>query len=336
MPLPLIPLLLGGAALAAGAYGVKKAIDAKDDIDHAKRVNEQANDIINTSKDKMSSAQHECQLNIENLGKRKVEVLDQTISKFIACYERIKHIDLKDSIELQELNKFRLDRYSFQELKRISLDATNIAGALASGGAGGALMALGAYSAVGTFGAVTATTGVTIGGLSGVAATNATLAWLGGGALSAGGLGMAGGTAVLGGLIAGPALAIMGFIVGAKAEAECHKAYTNLAKAKSFEAQVNSAVKMCNAIKKRAEIFTEKLNLFEDKLKPFISQMENIISEKGEDYRAYSASQQDTVIKTRCIAGVVKAILDTPILTEDGNLTDESYKLLTDISSISL
>ena len=45
-----------------------------------------------------------------------------------------------------------------------------------------------------------ASTGTSIASLSGAAATNATLAFFGGGSLAAGGLGMAGGTAVLGGL----------------------------------------------------------------------------------------------------------------------------------------
>lgn len=62
--------------------------------------------------------------------------------------------------------------------------------------------------AVGSWGLVTAlgsaSTGMAISGLSGVAATNATLAWFGGGALAAGGAGMAGGAAVLGGLFAVP------------------------------------------------------------------------------------------------------------------------------------
>ncbi|MGB9578301.1 MAG: hypothetical protein ACPL3S_03425, partial [Halothiobacillaceae bacterium] len=63
-----------------------------------------------------------------------------------------------------------------------------------------------------------------IGSLSGAAATKATLAWLGGGALSAGGLGVAGGTYVLGGLVAGPALAIAGFAMASKAEEAVTKA----------------------------------------------------------------------------------------------------------------
>ena len=338
MPLPalLVPILLGGVSAVAAAVGIKKGVDAKKNFDEAKKTNQRANDVVDYAKRNMSSAQNRCKSSIENLGKRKIEVLDQTVKRFVMCYDRIKHIEVEESVGLQELNKFRLDKCAFQDLKKISFEATQIVGALAGGGASGALMALGAYSAVGTFGAVTATTGITIGGLSGVAATNATLAWLGGGALAAGGWGMAGGMAVLGGLVAGPALAVLGFVVGAKAEAEKDKAYSNLAEARSFSSQVSVAVKMCDAIKERSEMFCTKLNLFENKLKPLVVQMESIIKEKGEDYRCYSASQQDTIIKSRCIAGIVKAILDTPILTKDGKLTNESSQLLTEISNVKI
>ena len=68
--------------------------------------------------------------------------------------------------------------------------------ALGGGLAAGALGAIGAYGLVGTLGA--ASTGTAIGTLSGAAATNAALAWFGGGSLAVGGAGIAGGTAVTG------------------------------------------------------------------------------------------------------------------------------------------
>ena len=61
-----------------------------------------------------------------------------------------------------------------------------LAGAAFTSGAIGFAMAVG-----------TASTGTAISGLTGVAATNAALAWLGGGAVAAGGGGMAVGAAVL-------------------------------------------------------------------------------------------------------------------------------------------
>ncbi|GAA7811656.1 hypothetical protein HpMS14_10990 [Helicobacter pylori] len=56
------------------------------------------------------------------------------------------------------------------------------------------LAAYGAYTGVGMLASTAG--GVAIAEISGVAATNATLAWLGGGVLSVGGFGMVGGMAV--------------------------------------------------------------------------------------------------------------------------------------------
>lgn len=70
------------------------------------------------------------------------------------------------------------------------------------GGLAGGTLALGAWAVVSVVGS--ASTGTAIAGLSGVAATNATLAWFGGGALAAGGAGMSGGMMVLGGIVAAP------------------------------------------------------------------------------------------------------------------------------------
>lgn len=75
----------------------------------------------------------------------------------------------------------------------------------ACGGAGaGALAASGAWALVSAFG--TASTGTAISGLGGAAATNAALAWFGGGTLAAGGGGMAAGSLVLGGFVLVPAV----------------------------------------------------------------------------------------------------------------------------------
>lgn len=78
------------------------------------------------------------------------------------------------------------------------------AGGAAAGAAVGGAAAYGTFIAAVTFG--TASTGAAISGLSGVAATNAALAMLGGGTLAAGGAGVAGGAALLTGIVAAPVL----------------------------------------------------------------------------------------------------------------------------------
>lgn len=102
---------------------------------------------------------------------------------------------------------------------RLKIASHGIASALL-GGAGGATAGAAAGGAAGyaTFTAAamlgSASTGAAISGLSGVAATNATLALLGGGTLAAGGAGVAGGTLLLTGIVAAPAalLAVGGLV----------------------------------------------------------------------------------------------------------------------------
>lgn len=102
--------------------------------------------------------------------------------------------------------------------KAVRAAADGAVGAAAGGAAGAAGAAAGGAAAYATFTAAamfgTASTGAAITGLAGVAATDATLAFLGGGALAAGGAGVAGGTMLLAGIVAAPAvlLAAGGFL----------------------------------------------------------------------------------------------------------------------------
>lgn len=185
-------------------------------------------------------------------------------------------------------------------------------------------MAFGAYSAAGLLG--TAGTGAAIAGLSGVAATNATLALLGGGTLAAGGLGIAGGTAVLGGLVAGPAIAVMGFMMDSRADKNLDMARSNRAKAREAEEQMKLAGDACRAIGKRADMFRDLISQVDTLFRPLIEKMEAMVKEKGTDYRDYGEEDRKTIAMALATAGAVKAVLDTPILTKEGAVTEESLR----------
>lgn len=326
MPLPFILLGLGGLA---GAVGIGKTVKAGIDAKDAKDTNEAANNKIQRAKIMVEDARKASGKALEQLGSKKVFVLDKSINLFISEYDKIKNIQLSDSTGLNELDKFKLDKQSFKELKEAGEYASSVAGGIAGGAVGGALTAFGAYSAAGAFAA--ASTGTAISALSGAAATNATLAFFGGGSLAAGGLGIAGGTAVLGGLVAGPALAIMGFVVGAKASAERDRAYANYAEARRFEKEMEVASEACYAIKRRSDMFYRLLIRLDAMFMPLILNMIKAIEEHDGDYRYFSSDQQKAVAASRSIAGAIKRVLDTPILSEEGNLTAESEKVATDI-----
>lgn len=79
----------------------------------------------------------------------------------------------------------------------------------------GGLAAVGSWSLVTMLGS--ASTGAAISGLYGAAATNATLAWFGGGALAAGGGGVAAGAMTLGAIVAAPLVAFTVYKTHSKA-----------------------------------------------------------------------------------------------------------------------
>ncbi len=223
-----IPLLLWGAAAALAATGVVKGVQASNMMDEAKEIGEKAERRHRRAAAALDAARNSTQDSLEGLGKLKVSVFTQQIRHLIEAIKRTKTAS-------STLKGFQ-EEFSIEKIKsyeKMILSSLELEKGIASGAVGGALAAMGAYGAVGTL--ATASTGAAITGLSGVAATNATLAWLGGGALSAGGFGIAGGTLALGGIVLGPALAIGGFMMASKAEEA-------LTEAKEYKAEVAVAV----------------------------------------------------------------------------------------------
>lgn len=327
MPLPLIPVIIGAGA--AGLFGAGKAVKAAVDNSDAKDINASANRVVEQAKRAINFSREQSGKSLEYLGSKKLYVLNNDIEKFVESFEKLKNVELENSVGLEELSKFKIDKAALEELREMGSFASSFVGGVAGGALGGALTAFGAYGAAMTFGA--ASTGTAIAALSGAAATNATLAFFGGGALAAGGLGMAGGAAVLGGLVAAPALLVLGFVTGAKASKNLDNAYSNLAEARKFEAEMETATVACNGIRRRAYMFYRLLVRIDAIFAPLILQMQNIIEKSGVDFSTYTDDEKHTIAAAASMAGSVKAILDTAILTEDGKLTEESAKVANEV-----
>lgn len=328
----MIGLIVGITVGVVGAVtGISTGIKAGIDNKNANDINDLAQTILNNAKKRIEISKAASGKGLEVLGEKKIHILDNKINEFIRLFEKIQNITLNESSGLNELSKFRIDKdNSFLELKELGNLGTSMVKGLASGGVAGALTAFGAYGAATTF--ATASTGTAIASLSGAAATNATLAFFGGGSLAAGGLGVAGGTAVLGGMVAGPALAILGIVMSAKASKKLDEAYSNKAEAQKIAAELNTATIMCNGIRRRAYLFQRLLIKCESLFSPLLYEMKKIQVISGVDYNKYTIEQKQTIARALSLAGTIKAILDTPILTEEGVLTPESEAIGIDIN----
>lgn len=320
-----LTLLLGLGAAGLGAFGVKKGFDAISDNKEARETNDDAQDIINSAKKKLSRARSASKKALENLGQQKYHMYEQPLSNFIRLFEQIKNVKLDDCPSLNELSDFSIDKQNFATLKADTELMSSFAGGTVSGLTAGAAVAFGAYGAASAL--ATASTGTAIATLSGAAATNATLAFFGGGALAAGGLGIAGGTAILGGVVAGPALAICGAIMSSKAKANLDRAYSNLAEAEETEAQVNVLVSACNGIRKMASQFQRLLIKLDLLLAEALENFDRIIQQEGTDYRTYSQSSKNGVAALVALVQATKALLDTPIINKKGAVTKKSAQI---------
>jgi len=177
----------------------------------------------------------------------------------------------------------------------------------------------------------TASTGTAISTLSGAAATNATLAWLGGGTIAAGGGGVALGTMVLGGIVAGPALAIFGHIVGNKGEEALNNARSNREQAKTIQDEASLMVGKLEAIEKISSLANHTFKTIKTQLRDAVYDLKKIIDAKGENYQTFSSEDREAVFRSVKFAQLIKAMIDTPILDQDGNLVLASEKRLQEI-----
>jgi len=320
-----IPFLLAGAALIAGGYGIKKGIDAKQDFDKAESLNKQARTIFDDAAKSLEDSRQAAQNSMEKLGSLKFKIYEDYLVPFVEAFSKIKHIDFQDQ-RLQD--EFKLTGITNDDILAISKTALDmkqvVGGGITALGAGG-LAGLAAYGSVGVLASTAG--GTTIASLSGVAATNATLAWLGGGALSAGGLGMAGGTAVLGGIVAGPVLAVGGMMLASKAEEAKQNAYSNLDKARVEAEQMQTAETATNGIEKRFIEISSVLTKISDNFLPLLRGLQQAVA-NNTDFRTYSTKDRQGIMMSANTAKTLKNILEAPILDSNGALTEISMAII--------
>ena len=272
MPLPLI---IGGIAAVAGVAGVGTGIhggikmkEASDTMKLAQSKQERAIALFNSKNDETTAL-------MDAIGTQELEILS-TFDDFSDIIEKIQG---RPEFKAYKREGIDLPEYEAEELKKISAGAGVLLGGIggaAAGTAGGFAAAGATTSAVMALG--TASTGTAISALSGAAATNATLAALGGGAVAYGGGGMALGTAVLGGATLGVGLLVGGIIfnvTGSKLSDKADEAYVQ---AKRTEGEVNTIVAYFDELTEVATAFKESLTKVEGVYRKYLDIIDHIVN----------------------------------------------------------
>jgi hypothetical protein len=178
-----------------------------------------------------------------------------------------------------------------------------------SAGIPGAVTALGAAS-----------TGTAIGSLSGAAAQSATMAWLGGGSLAAGGGGVALGTAALGVVTIGPTMLIGGLTLNVQGE----KAVTQ---AKEYEAKVAVAVEEQATFRSFLDALDSRISEVSGVLAGLVSRAQEALSTLEQldfDPKQHAAEFQRALSLTFAVRDVCRV----PLIGDDGQMNSDMIQLI--------
>ena len=317
MPLPVIGFIAAGIA---ALKGISDHVDASNTNDLAQWTIEDAREKFETEKIKLEKVQQKLEKSLVKLGTSKQDVLETSFPLFLKTYKKIKNIKFEDSDAISEISKYIVDEKNIKEIKEISTDFLSSMSAGATGAATGMLISLAASGSVGM--------------LTGGLYFSGTL--LSCGAVG-GALGMAGST-IAASLAATPLAALVAPAVLFSGLSAKGKADKNYDKAKEYEAEVEKAVEqmknsatICRAISRRSDMFNKLLKDLNSMFYNCSERLNIMLSEKETSYKKKMFTEKDfsqeeiaLIAVTRSLAGAVKSILDTPILSQEGNLTTES------------
>lgn len=318
MPLPLIVV---GAAVA-GVASVAAGMSAKDDFDEAEDTNRAAKRILGRAKKQLKRERKRTRDALRNLGRQKIQLHENGLKPFVDTFKKMKNVDYAGLSGLEETVNFEVELTRMEQTV-VGMEEVFARGAEALGF--GALAGLATYGTVGFLG--TASTGTAIAGLSGAAAKSATLAWLGGGSLAVGGLGMAGGTAVLGGIVAAPVLLVGGLWMAGKAEEALEEAESNLEKAKTAAEAMKTAAVATKAITSKAGEVQDALHKLQTYLEGALTLLDPLVA-ANDDYSTYDLKQKGIVARTTTLAKTAHTVSEARLLDDDGVVTKEIRKVL--------
>ncbi|WRA37045.1 sortase [Helicobacter pylori] len=292
MPLPFI---LGGLALVAAGYGVKKGIDALDADCEADKFIKKAENLKEESTKKAESAESDCRRAFMRFGKKKLHVLSHSVSNFLDHFHRLN----RSRIIIKSLN--------MQDIQRQVSDARKITNQLNANGIDGDSAPEVIACCVG-LGASSFTAGAILGG-----------------GLAASGLA---GMAVVGGLLAAPALAILVTLSADEMEKKRDDA-------KAYCSQVEAAVKKADvmidnlqAIRKMADLFTMQITKFDALFFSLAQDAIATMKKHNYDTSRYNQKERDQLCVTVSTLMTLSAFLKVSIMDKHQKLNEKAQKAL--------
>jgi flagellar biosynthesis chaperone FliJ len=237
---------------------------------------------FDAAREKLDAQKQITSSHLQRLGQIRLAVESNHMQRFVTAVRRVNHVSYRQldnspvqvDVTLPDLAEVEQSSYRAADLLKDGVSAVS-AGLLTGIGAGGLATQIGVAS-----------TGTAISSLSGVAATNATLAWLGGGSLASGGMGMAGGMAVLGGAIAGPLLAVAGYTAAKRSEVALTEAYAQASEIAKATEQIDNGTALLEQIASRTQEIGETIERVAFRFEQVLVEAESMLARKQSELEA--------------------------------------------------
>lgn len=324
----------GAANLAKKAGKVVTGVKAYHDRKEAKHLCSEADTLQEETLREDEWRKDIANQELEEFGSVRLGALQSTVKVFLGYLKIMKYNYNEKTYHLG--GSVSLTTNDIDSLKRIDMNASEALSATAAAGTAAAAAIQGVPSAVtylvGRY--ALASTGTAIAKLHGAAATNAIMAWLGGGSLASGGGGMAAGAAVLEGIVGVStgivALASLGIV------ASVHYS-KKLTAAQEYHSQVlvnrekaEAAWDLMDRILERADELKEVTLALEERIIDQLEYMEPLIY----DFNTTDPYYVETFKQTALMVKSMSEISQVPIINEKGYVSEESRLQIQQVNTI--
>ncbi|SEP84151.1 hypothetical protein [Basfia succiniciproducens] len=335
-----LPFILAGAAAAVLGVGAKKAYDGYTDNDRAKEVYENSKRKYEEAENSLESANSALEREIKDVGEVRLHIGNQ-IKEYREMSEKLLEKFEKYAPNTYE-SPIQIDNLKLKKIDSFSMSAAEFSQNIAKGAIVGGASAYAIYG--GVMALATASTGTAISTLSGVAATNAALAAIGGGSLAAGGLGIAGGTVILGGVVAAPVIAIAAWSYASNAEENLRKAQEardendrNIEKMNRIRCKVNVLKSYVYSIWSETREFEYAFKYYHKKIKYFYDKafIEKISDKELEELLSQEPNLKQDITDGYAVAAILTEVATTSLFklkTDD----EGNHSVQTDSDGVSI
>lgn len=307
------------------------AIDRHD----AKKIKNQADEDLSNAKEELEDKRNKTEKSIEKLGDAKLSAYSGSLENFYNCYTQISKADRKPFKRPTDSVSYKDVKHSLITISKTQVSLKKVAVQSAGAVSTGALVAGGTYFAV---------KGLVFGKLAGVAAKNATLAWLGGGSLASGGAGMAGGMVVLGGIALAPVALFSMYMGYSSGKRKLNDAKNYADEVEVFVQKVKNLICELNQIDRAAKLFTKTILSMDavlqvqiEKLEPVINRLSNrtffqrVIRDPVKKFfhkNIFEPDELRAITDALNSAVLLSSLIEKPLMNDNGGFISSSLEFV--------